>query len=355
MDLESAFNSTSNKPEISEEPEAIEEPIKEESPKEEPEVFTIAYDGTLLEGEVLKDEHVIITASKHKNAREIETLSYRLDSDDNTIFPGENKLTLYNAGDIVAEFTFIAEKKPEPEKTNKAIYIGGEEVNYTDGFDTVPPEEERTPITDLVYEKVKISLMHPGFNTEKSEYTVFIAPLKLYRKAASTVPIIATVWKTPYQLKTTASSYDTKESGRNLLTLDIDDYNILIRGTFDENGKFRAVITTTNNSANQGDILEVLDERFFGDNSTHRSVNGHPVQPYDSEEGNAFVFVFPLGEVGDDIFLVASKTDEFCEYALSSSDNFGAHSAMFYSLNGQIIVIPHWDGDEYLEVEVFEE
>lgn len=325
---------------------------KEATPEEK---FTIFYNGTIMEDEELEEDQIEITSNLRKDLSNVQTLTYILnDGTSSKIQHGTNIINLYYKDEIVAQCEFEAEEPFTQETQNKATYIGSDNIIDYSNLNVVPPEEKRTPISDLVYEKIEISLQHPGFNTDPEIYEILVAPLKLYKQAISTVPIIVVIWKKGFQSRTISSSYDSYETGKNLVTMNIDDYNILVRGTFTSEGEFNSIITTTEHSANQGDILEVKSKTSFGKDSSHRSVNGHPVLPYSSDEGHAFLFVLPLGETGDDIFLVASKTDEFCEYQISSSDSYGANRAFVYTTMGELTIIPHWDGD-YLEIDTFEE
>lgn len=315
------------------------------------EIFTIEYVGSCTEDDEIKLEDLIITSNLRDSVNDLETLTIKYnDTPNNIVRLGENIITLYNNGSFVADYHFEGIAKPEPVKQNKATYIGSDIVDYS--METMPPEETKTAATDLVYEKFKITLNHPGYNVDAAEYELIIAPLKLYKRAVSTVPIIATITKTGYH-RITKSSYDSYEDGKNLVTLEIDDFEILVRGTFDANGRYNTIITTTGKSAQQNDTLTVVSKESFGLESTNRSVNGHPVVYYPSDEGHAFIFVLPLGSHTEDYFLVASHTDEFCEYMVSSSDMYGANRAFVYTPTGEVTIIPTWNNG-YLEIETLE-
>ena len=202
---------------------------------------------------------------------------------------------------------------------------------------------------DLVFETYKIEMKHKNFNGKPDIFTVTCCPLQLFKYSTPSVPIVVSMANG--RTRVTQSSYDTFEAGRNLITLSIKDYEFLIRGSIDENGQFHTLVTTTGNSANQGDQLTVLEHNVYG-NKTPDSLSeyGHPIAPYQSDEGHATVSIFPLIDTETDYFIVISKTDEFVHYMECSSAEYGSHIAKVYDEEkGDLSVIPKFT-DNTLEL-----
>lgn len=230
--------------------------------------------------------------------------------------------------------------------SNGATIIGDDIKEHEPFF---PEMEKRTNIADLVYELISLDVKCPNGITKSFEFMV--APLKIFKYKTLLVPIVVAVKSE--DSKNVKSSLDYYDSGKNILVINIDDCSFLVRGTFDNNGNFNAIIQTTEKSVDRGDIIEVKSYKVYGNDHNHESINGHPVLHYNSNEGPSYALIFPLNEIGIDDFIIISKTDEFVDYLYSSADNLGAYTATIYENNSAKRIIPRWD-DEMLEVDIVE-
>lgn len=230
--------------------------------------------------------------------------------------------------------------------SNGATIIGDDIKEHEPFFPTM---EKRIKISDLVYELISLNVKYPNGIIKSFEFMV--APLKIFKYKTLLVPIVVAVKSEDN--KNVKSSLDYYDTGKNILVINIDDCSFLVRGTFDNNGNFNAIIQTTEKSVDRGDIIEVKSYKVYGNNHNHESINGHPVLHYNSNEGPSYALIFPLNEIGIDDFVIISKTDEFVDYLYSSADNLGAYTATIYENNSAKRIIPRWD-DEMLEVDIVE-
>lgn len=230
--------------------------------------------------------------------------------------------------------------------SNGATIIGDDIKEHEPFFPTM---EKRIKISDLVYELISLNVKCPNGIIKSFEFMV--APLKIFKYKTLLVPIVVAVKSEDN--KNVKSSLDYYDTGKNILVINIDDCSFLVRGTFDNNGNFNAIIQTTEKSVDRGDIIEVKSYKVYGNDHNHESINGHPVLHYNSNEGPSYALIFPLNEIGIDDFVIISKTDEFVDYLYSSADNLGAYTATIYENNSAKRIIPRWD-DEMLEVDIVE-
>lgn len=217
--------------------------------------------------------------------------------------------------------------------------------NITENLD----DQRRVKASDLVFETFKVSLQPQSSNVSEV-FTIMCAPLKLYKYETPSVPIVVSIADSDDK-RITKSSYDAYETGKNLVQIDIKDYSLLFRGSFDDEGIFHTMITTTGDTANRGDKLSLIEQQTFGAHRDNQSGYGHPHISYQSDEGDAFVVVLPLLDTKTEKFIVISKTEEFVQYMESASAEYGSHTAQIYDMEGEKNVLPHWV-DNYLEVDI---
>lgn len=207
-------------------------------------------------------------------------------------------------------------------------------------------EEKVKRADEFVFCEYKISVAHKNCRPEDIYFTV--SPLKIKKYATPSVPILVTAYykgKVYYE-----SSYKNNEDGRNLITMEINEYYFLIRGSFDENGKFDVQIMTTGISVNQGDTLTILskDEHTpVGD----KVKNGHIKFKYDSYEGDTIVEIFPLG-IGTSDFVIIERVKDFVDYKLISDGKYGYKRYLVYDKNkDKAEVVCNWI-DDVLETDI---
>lgn len=203
-------------------------------------------------------------------------------------------------------------KEDTPKKEPKNI----EEKIEEPVIESVPMETDtvsemtRAKNNGLLYQIMTIALTKK--NGERELFDVMCAPLKLFKFSAPAVPIIISmIPKAGDGFRVTKSSYDSYTKNKTMIMMDIKGYNLLCRGTFNDKGEFNTSLSTTGNSAANGDKLELVD--MFTVNTGDKEI-GYPRVAYDSEEGDGNVYLFPLGKVGTNEFICMTKTDEFTNY-----------------------------------------
>lgn len=208
-------------------------------------------------------------------------------------------------------------------------------------------EENTKPFNEFILTVYRITALHQ-FGGRAEEMQVMIAPLKISKSPSATVPIIVSIY---YKGRTfTKSSYDTQEEGKNLVQIDVNDFYFLCRGGFNEKGEFTSNIMTTGISAGNGDKINILSRKEYGNSKNSNVNNGHIKFRYMSEEGPGTIEVFPLAP-GEQDFIIMSKNEEFIDY-LAISPN-GYNRPFIYENGIKKEVLCNWD-DMTLEVELVE-
>ncbi len=203
-------------------------------------------------------------------------------------------------------------------------------------FYGVVTNERQKKSGDFIFNKYRISAAKQGFNSA-SDITLFVAPLQVIPNNPN-VPIVVHVYS--HGNFKTASSYDTKDSGHNIVTLEIDNFYLLIRGGFDSNGKFMSFVMTTGLSANQGDIINVLskEEGYTG-----------PILPGSGhikfeDDGNIYE-IFPLN-LQENEYLCILISKEFLDYYVVAK-NYGSPKIRIFENGTQKEIIAGWSGDVF--------
>ena len=203
-------------------------------------------------------------------------------------------------------------------------------------FYGVVTNERQKKSGDFIFNKYRISASKQGFNSA-SDITLFVAPLQVIPNNPN-VPIVVHVYS--HGNFKTASSYDTKDSGHNIVTLEIDNFYLLIRGGFDSNGKFMSFVMTTGLSANQGDIINVLskEEGYTG-----------PILPGSGhikfeDDGNIYE-IFPLN-LQENEYLCILISKEFLDYYVVAK-NYGSPKIRIFENGTQKEIIAGWSGDVF--------
>lgn len=216
-------------------------------------------------------------------------------------------------------------------------------------------EEKRKKFSEFVYEMFNVSLTHSGMSGggRPTEIQVMVAPLKIQKFACPTVPILVSVYcdgKIQH-----SSSYEQKEDGKNLVQMNVNEFYLLFRGTFDANGEFHAYITTTGISANQGDIMNVTSNEKFGKNAGRGVNNGHVKFRSTIYGEPGTIEVLPFGDIDSDEFVVMTKTDEFVDYIYIANTQGGMKKATIFTDDDKKSQIEcFWDDEDCLNVELKE-
>lgn len=328
----------------------ITEPVKndtlrQEVPKEEP---------LKVEEPVIKEQEIPV-----EKKRESEEEPYEEEADssvsDNDISQDWFNDNMINEDDFARDFESSLpdnndEQEVKEDKTDEEIkepveapfkmqaeVIG--EANTEEKalpFYGVVTNERQKKSGDFIFNKYRISAAKQGFNSA-SDITLFVAPLQVIPNNPN-VPIVVHVYS--HGNFKTASSYDTKDSGHNIVTLEIDNFYLLIRGGFDSNGKFMSFVMTTGLSANQGDIINVLskEEGYTG-----------PILPGSGhikfeDDGNIYE-IFPLN-LQENEYLCILISKEFLDYYVVAK-NYGSPKIRIFENGTQKEIIAGWSGDVF--------
>lgn len=212
-------------------------------------------------------------------------------------------------------------------------------------------EERSKPIGDMVFNVSKLSVSQIGVG-KPEEIIVMMAPLKISKVSIPAVPILVAIFnRGKVVIKT---SYDMGDGGKAMVMVDINEMYFLCRGSFDEDGKFKAMVTTTGISATQGVQLNAISSKNYGNSKDSAVCNGHVKVRYEDESGQGTIEVFPFGTEKDDEFIVFVKNPEFSDTYYISPHGRNGSTAKIPCKNGWLDIVPTWNGD-VLEVELFEE
>ena len=221
--------------------------------------------------------------------------------------------------------------------SGKATVIGANKVKIeedTNPFNTINFNEKRIPKNGFIYESFQLNLTRGG-SREKHEVFLYVAPLIL-TKNSSNVPIVVHAYSEGRQI--TASSYDKRGNGHSLVTIEINEFNLLCRGAF-ENGVFNAFVVTSGFSANQGDTLEMVTK----EDGASEIINENSVGHIKFKDGDTLFEVFPIS-MTDNEYITIAITEEFIDYAVTALDYGTARSK--YLVNGvEKELIAHFEGD----------
>lgn len=200
-------------------------------------------------------------------------------------------------------------------------------------------EEKEKSIDEFVYDIRRIMVSHMGSAPEEMQF--FIAPLKIYKYSCTAAPIVVSVYYRGRYYN--FSSYDKIEDGRNMVSAEINEYYFLIRGFFDEKGRFCSTIQTTGISANQNDRINVISSDAH--HPTGPAVgNGHLKFRFNGDEGTGIIEVFPR-EPGEDEYLLVIRYGEFLDYPIISKSPGGIQKYRLVNdgMNSELVCV--WNGD----------
>lgn len=200
-------------------------------------------------------------------------------------------------------------------------------------------EEKEKSIDEFVYDIRRIMVSHMGSAPEEMQF--FIAPLKIYKYSCTAAPIVVSVYYRGRYYN--FSSYDKIEDGRNMVSAEINEYYFLIRGFFDEKGRFCSTIQTTGISANQNDRINVISSDAH--HPTGPAVgNGHLKFRFNGDDGDGIIEVFPR-EPGEDEYLLVIRYGEFLDYPIISKSPGGIQKYRLVNdgMNSELVCV--WNGD----------
>ena len=230
-----------------------------------------------------------------------------------------------------------------------AKVLGGGSISTGSAKEEFFLDETEKLATEFVYSysRISVSRSSMGGGGRPEEMLIMIAPLKICKNAQTSVPIVvAIVHNGKYKM---ASSYDILEDGKNIVTIDIDEFYFLCRGAFSEDGHFVAKVVTTGPSAQQGDKIRPISSVSHGDGKAAGTRNGHIKFHYTAESGPGSIEVIPFGNVKEERpedFAVIVKNREFVDYYLVSKSLKINNKVIVYGENGvQNELLCHWEAD----------
>lgn len=241
----------------------------------------------------------------------------------------------------------VEDEDTEPEYPKRsAEIIGGEPAKITSLIKSdIFMEESTKKVDDIIYEMFDVNLSHSGYSGggRPEEMTIMIAPLKIQKFATPSVPILVSIYHKGKII--TKSSYDQMEDGKNMVTIDVNEFYLLFRGSFDSNGEFRGYVTTTGISAGQGDILNVVSNTKYGDTSSRTVNNGHIKIRSMVDDMQGTIEAFPFGDPTSEEYIIMTKNDEFVDYMYLSNSAKGIKKALIYVDGVKEQAICSWDKD----------
>lgn len=206
--------------------------------------------------------------------------------------------------------------------------------------------ENRIAASELVYDQYILNLSHPG-NNNPQKVKLHIAPLEISEMQNPNVPILVHAYT--HGTFVNASSLDTEKSSRSMVTIEIDGFHLLCRGSFDQNGKFVSYVMTTGDSATQGDILSIVEHSTGADGPV--TGQGHVII---HSKDNSTTEIFPLSKTENSYVIIEQSKDNgnstFLDYYTVGKD-YGMPKAVFFENGVKKQIIAGWEGD-FFEAEV---
>lgn len=270
--------------------------------------------------------------------------------------PEESPITDYSKQeDFVPESesqtTETVEETPTIEEEEKEEEIPAIPAPQIIGEITTPPtiasmqkaeiftEEKEKKFDEFVYDVRRVMVSHMGSAPEEMQF--FIAPLKIYKYSCPATPIVVSVYYRGRYYN--FSSYDKIEDGRNMITIEINEYYLLVRGFFDEKGRFVSTINTTGISANQGDRINIVGEETHHPTGPNVG-NGHLKFRYNGDEGEGIIEVFPR-DAGKEEYLLVVRYGEFLDYPIIAKTPGGIQKYRLVNdgVNSELVCV--WNGD----------
>lgn len=247
--------------------------------------------------------------------------------------------------------THLSKEEPASTVTETATMVAENTPTKAPVVETPPVmeipvllDETEKNADSFCYQIHKVSVAHAG-ESRNEEIYFMVAPLEIEENNVST-PIVAYAFHNNHVYM--ASSRDNNDPGKNLLIMQIGDYELLIRGVF-SNYKFTSHIFTSANSSHMDDTIAPLYNKESNPLPI-KAKNGHIKFTYDGKlEGErGTVEVFPVTEYteGKDNFIVLHKIErangETFGYKYATEEN---KKILLQTRDGLKELICHWEGD----------
>lgn len=214
----------------------------------------------------------------------------------------------------------------EDEGDNAESEEGSPSVMYP-GKNDFFNDELNVKADDFVYTMLGATLSHYKGKGKSIEVQAMVAPLKISKISAPSVPILVSVFCDGQVI--TSSSYNQKD-GKSLVTLEVQGFYLLFRGQFNADGEFSGEMMTTSMSATQGDILTVTSQEHYGREPRSQSRNGHVKFHETVLDRSGVIEVFPFGDPEDNEFVAMLSNEDFVDY-IYLSPNVPLMKAIYYA------------------------
>lgn len=215
------------------------------------------------------------------------------------------------------------------ETDQSGVYMPGKAVFNFNGTGFADDKEGRkqtysTFKDGVFYDLYELMIIPPIESGRKPEpISAMVAPITIPSASAPSIPLIATF--TFRGKHYTVSSLEAMEKGRNLCLINIENYNLLIRGFFNDNMKFNSMICTAGESIKEGVRLEVKSIKQYG-KLTNPGVNTKNGLAFKTNENRTELLcnIFPLSDDGAANFVCITRSLDFIDYHYHSENVHGA-------------------------------
>jgi len=291
------------------------------------------------ETDILDAEEDVIDIEDIENIDELQNETTEVPETSNTYISEENATV--SIEETVEEK--IEEAPPVVETLRgKATVIGGNPSISKLNKKSIFIEETSIKKNALCFTNVDMSVIFNGRDDGKVLFT--IAPLSMMQ--GLNVPIVVAM---TYKGNTViASSYDSKEEGKNIVHIANGDLEVMCRGSITEDGKFKPSISTVGISSNMYRLTENRIKQYNPDSSVK---NGHIKFKVETDEGPGTIEIIPM-DMDEDAYLFIQRNEEFIDYNIFGSVHpyCRLKSMKIYDDGKPYELVCAWDSD-FLESE----
>ncbi len=265
--------------------------------------------------------------------------------------PRSEKITNVTNNSIIEPIDETDDFIPEMESNSNEFEPEKQHYNFQNtglSHEGAVVNEYKLPKNNAIYTIFDLYIT-PGGIGNKERMQIMVAPLENRDKPDANVPIIVSAFYNGKHF--TKSSIETIDAGKNLITFDVVNFHFLVRGSFDQNLKFKASINTTGKSIADGTKISLIKESNYGTVSGEKYNGLHFT--FNEKDDLTNCFVFPLKDNESSEFICILQTNEFIDYPYCSKTLVGTEKISIDN-NGQRQELScEWEGD-YLKAKLVE-